>query len=143
MDNNNNNNEDKDFNAYNYAYYVLLHNTIMDYEVKGYMGFSEKYEPHKIDREVWRSVWNQIIEEGYILLPCEKKHNSYCMMFVKKSALIERVKRGEQFYCPCPKCKEEYSVSYNPPVMRPEHWYCSSCNTRYILKSDGNFEEWR
>ena len=93
MDNEN----DKGFNAYNYAYYVLLHNTLLDYEVEGYMGLSEKYEPHKIDREVWKSVWNQIIEEGYVFLPFEKKHNSYCMMFVKKSALIKRMKRGNSF----------------------------------------------
>lgn len=44
----------------------------------------------------------------------------------------------------CPKCKSLYSVSYNPPVMRPAHWYCVECNTRFILNGEnGELEEWK
>ena len=75
-----------------------------------------------------------------VFVPVDLLGNS---ISIKKSDLLNRVKHGENFYCPCPKCKEEYSVKYCPPIMRPEHWYCEKCNTRYILKSDGKFEEWK
>ena len=42
----------------------------------------------------------------------------------------------------CPKCGHLHSVKYNPPVNRPEHWNCESCNQNFQL-IDNILKEWK
>ena len=34
----------------------------------------------------------------------------------------------------CPECKK-VSLVYNPPILRPEHYYCNECGKSFGVKN--------
>lgn len=40
--------------------------------------------------------------------------------------------KNQKIISRCPECKKQ-SLIYNPPILRPEHYYCNECKKSFSV----------